>query len=341
MAPEHTPAEAAPSATDTSPGRSLVTGARGFVGRHLVAALQAAGDTVHGLDVPAGAGTHDPDWLQHHRRLGEGSAGAADGLATLLADGSYAAVYHLAGQSSAAASFADPAGTIRANLLGALEILEAMRLLAAAGHPAPRLLLVGSAEEYGGAATAERPCRETDPVLPLSPYATSKAAATQLGLQYHRSFGIPVLVARSFNHTGPGQDARFVFPSFAAQIAACEAGRQRPVLRTGDLSPVRDFLDVRDVVAAYRALIVRGRPGRIYNVCSGSPLTIGEGLQILLGLSRIEVRLEQDAARLRPVEVPYLVGDPATLRRGTGWQARYTLQETMRDLLQDARRRCP
>ena len=314
-----------------------MTGARGFVGRHLVAALQRDGAEVAGLDRPL-AGADDPSWLSHHLALGSGADQAPAHLADLLADGSVTTVYHLAGQSSAGASFGDPAGTVRANLLGTLELLEALRLLQDRGAAVPRLLAVGSAEEYGLAARADRPCREDDPVLPASPYGTSKAAATQLCRQYHRSFGLPVVATRSFNHTGPGHDERFVFPAFAARIAAIEAGRAEPVLRTGDLSPVRDFLDVRDVVAAYRALADRGAAGAVYNVCSGSPLTIGDGLQILLGLSGAPCTVEPDPALMRPVEIPRLVGDPSALREATGWQPRYAFADTLGDLLQAARK---
>lgn len=316
----------------------LVTGARGFVGRHLVAALQASGAAVSGLDRQVAGATDDPPWLTHLCELGTGAPDAAAGLATLLGEGRFTAVYHLAGQSSAGASFQDPAGTVSANLLGTLEVLEALRLMAEDGAPLPRLLVVGSAEEYGAAARTDRPCREDDPILPISPYGTSKAAATQLCLQYHRSFGLPVIPVRAFNHTGPGQDQRFVFPSFAAQIAAIEAGRQEPVLHTGDLSPARDFLDVRDVVVAYQALVARGRPGRLYNVCSGSALTIQAGLEILLGFSSAQVQIRQDAARMRPADIPDLHGDATALRTDTGWQPRYAFTTTLRDLLEDARR---
>lgn len=322
--------------------RFLVTGARGFVGRHLVPALAAAGAVVDGLDVPLPAGHQDPAWLVLHRRLGGdcalGAEAAARDLAVRLETGRYAGIYHLAGQSSAGASFADPAGTVTANLLGTLELLEALRLLAAARAAPPRLLVVGSAEEYGAAAPRDRPCREEDPVLPISPYGTSKAAATQLCLQYHRCFGLPVIATRSFNHTGPGQDTRFAFPSFAAQLAAIEAGRQEPVLQAGDLTPTRDFLDVRDVAAAYLALMRHGRPGRVYNVCSGSALTIGDGLQILLGACSVAVRVAAVASRQRPADIPYLVGDPTALCRDTGWQRRYDMPDTLRGLLADARR---
>ena len=318
--------------------RVLVTGARGFVGRYLVTALQESGAEVSGLDVAGADGALDPDWLVHRTTLGSGDPEAADRLADLLVAESCEAVYHLAGQSSAGASFGDPAGTVRANLLGTLEVLEALRLIKKRGHEPPRLLAVGSAEEYGTAARADRPCRENDPIQPASPYAVSKAAATQLTRMYHQSFGLPVMVVRAFNHTGPGQDARFVFPSFAAQIAAIEAGRDEPVLRTGDLSPARDFLDVRDVVAAYLALMDRGEHGRIYNVCSGSTLTIGDGLEILLGLSGAAIEVAPDPSRMRPAEIPRLVGDPSRLRKTTGWQPVHAFKDTLRDLLEAARR---
>ena len=311
------------------------------MGRHLAAALQADGVDVAGLDrpLPRDIAANDPSWLSMGVDLGGGdvAAGAA-ALADRLRADDYDAIVHLAGQSSAAASFHDPAGTLRANVLGTLEILEAVRALADGGRAAPRLLAIGSGEEYGAAAPGDRGCREDDPLAPVSPYGASKAAAAQLCLQYHRSHGLPVLVTRSFNHTGPGHDQRFVFPGFAARIAAIETGHAEPVLGTGDLAIVRDFLDVRDVVAAYRLLVERGEPGRVYNVCSGSSLTIGEGLQILLGLSRTAIAVRPDPARRRPADIPRLVGDPRLLREATGWRPRYAFRDTLRDLLEDARR---
>jgi GDP-4-dehydro-6-deoxy-D-mannose reductase len=313
--------------------RVLVTGARGFVAGHLVAALRAAGATAIGLDLPVG-GDADPAWIAHRLELG---AGRVDDLADLLAADAPVAVFHLAGQSSAGASFDDPPGTVRANLLGTLDLLEALRRLQERDAPVPRLLAVGSAEEYGLAARPDRPCREDDPVLPVSPYATSKAAATQLCVQYHRRFGLPVIPVRAFNHTGPGQDVRFVFPSFAAQIAAIEAGRREPVLHTGDLGVARDFLDVRDVAAAYLALAERGTVGRVYNVCSGSALTIERGLQILLESSGTAIEVVPDPARMRPAEVACLFGDATALGEATGWRPRIGIDRTLRDVLEHAR----
>lgn len=316
-------------------GATLITGALGFVGRQLTQALLDDGVPVVALDRPdvVGADSQAIGW-----DLGAAVSDSAPRLAELIADRAIVSIVHLAGQSSAGASFNDPAGTIRANLQGTVELLEALRLLATESRTVPTLLAVGSAEEYGGAVVVGRPCREDSPVLPLSPYGTSKAAATLLCRQYHRSFGLPVIATRSFAHTGPGHDQRFVFPSFAAQIAAIEAGIAEPVLKVGDLSPERDFLDVRDVVRAYRSLLDRGQPGEIYNVCSGSSLTIGDGLGILLELSGVAVEVTPDLARIRPVDIPWLVGDPAHLHAATGWVPCVAFRDTLRDLLEAARR---
>jgi len=334
---------------------SVVTGALGFVGPHLVEALLAAGESVVGLDLPRPARdlpAHRGTFARQDDASGTGSAryagpaGAWDcvlqpvedgpALAALIARNRPQAVYHLAGQSSAAASFADPRGVVLGNLAGILSLLEAVRALPVAERP--MVVVAGSAEEYGAAAGPE-PCREDDPVLPASPYAVSKAAQTLLCRQYHRAWGVPVVVARAFSHTGPGQDTRFVFPSFAAQIAAAESGDCAPELRVGNLTAERDYLDVRDVVTAYLALRDRGRPGEVYNICSGRALTIRDGLEILLGAARLPVAVRQDPERLRPVDVPRLVGDPAKLRRETGWEPACDFARTLRDLLEIARRR--
>ncbi len=335
-------------------GTALVTGALGFVGPHLVDALLAAGGAVVGVDLPRPTGELPARRGPFSRQDDQTRTGAAryagpagtwecvlqsleDGpaLADLIARIRPTAVYHLAAQSSAAASFADPRGAVLGNLGGVLSLLEAVRALPEAARPV--VVVAGSAEEYGAAA-GDEPCREDDPVLPTSPYAVSKAAQTLLCRQYHRAWGVPVIVARAFSHTGPGQDTRFVFPSFAAQIAAAERGERAPELWVGNLTPARDFLDVRDVVTAYLALCARGRPGEIYNICSGRALTIRDGLEILLGAARLPLAVRQDPDRLRPADVPRLVGDPAKLRRETGWEPVCDFSRTLRELLENARR---
>jgi GDP-4-dehydro-6-deoxy-D-mannose reductase len=156
-------------------------------------------------------------------------------------------------------------------------------------------------------------------------------------LQYHRSYGIPTVATRSFSHTGPDQSPVFVFPSFARQIVAIERGENEPVLKVGNLSPVRDYLDVRDVIRAYRLLATAGQPGQVYNVSSGQPLTVQQGLEILLKGSRCQVEVQPDPDRQRPADIPYLVGDSGKLRRQTGWQPDRDIRATLHELLERAR----
>ena len=233
-------------------------------------------------------------------------------------------------------SFRDPGDTMRSNLMGTLHLLEGVRALPAGERPV--VVAVGSCEEYGPIQDTSRPVTEETPCLPISPYGVSKAAQTQLCRQYALSWNLPVVTTRSFSHTGPGHDPRFAFPSFAAQIAAAEAGQGPAEISTGDLSAVRDFLDVRDVVRAYILLQQRGRHGEAYNVCSGKPLTMSEGLEILVGVARRPMTVIQDSDRLRPSDIPWMVGDSGKLRRDTGWTPERKFQETLLELLAEARK---
>ena len=165
----------------------------------------------------------------------------------------------------------------------------------------------------------------------------SKAAQTLLSRQYATSWDLPILVVRPFNHTGPGQDSRFVFPSFARQIAAAEAGQGPSGIRVGDLGAVRDFLDVRDVVDAYRLLMKEGIPGEIYNVCSGRGLSIARGLEILTEAARVPITVTVDQERLRPADIPVLVGNNSKLERDTGWSQQYEPEQTLQDVLETSR----
>lgn len=336
-----------------SPSHNLVTGALGFAGLHLVRDLLRAGHQVTGFGkqpdgsappVAAGGFTRGPgEGGPEVTYTGpEGSfcyrAGAvddADAVREALASARPTVIYHLAAQSSAAASFAAPAETLSANLLGTLNVLEAARALPAGERPV--IIAVGSAEEYGPQA-GDTLLDEEAPLAPVSPYAVSKAAQTLLCRQYQRAYGVPVVIARPFSHTGPGQHPRFAFPSFARQIAAAEAGQGPAEILTGDLSPVRDFLDVRDVVRAYRLLADRGRPGEVYNICSGTALTMAEGLRILVSAAAVAITVRRDPSRDRPADTPRLVGDNRKLRDGTGWAPERDAASALLDLLAEARK---
>jgi GDP-4-dehydro-6-deoxy-D-mannose reductase len=208
----------------------------------------------------------------------------------------------------------------------------------------PRVLVVGSADEYGIVEGASIPVREDTPLRPVSPYAVSKVAQGLLALEYAAPGGPEVLRTRTFPHTGPGRGEAFAESSFARQIAEVEAGRRRPGLEVGNLEAVRDFTDVRDVVRAYWALLEAGagaasRPDGVYNVCSGRGVRLGDLLSRLVALAGVEVEIRQDPGRFRPADIPVLVGDPSRLRAATGWEPRIALDRTLADLLEDWRAR--
>jgi GDP-4-dehydro-6-deoxy-D-mannose reductase len=312
----------------------LVTGVAGFVGSHFVEFLRAEEPEVElfGLVKPrAAAPAEPPAGISALEADLDDAASVEAALDAVRPD----RVLHLAGQSSVQHSWMDPGGTLRTNVLGVAHLLHG---LARRGSPA-RILVVGSAEEYGRVEAADLPIREEQPLRPLSPYAVSKAAQGLLAREYGRASGLSVILTRTFPHTGPRRGETFAESSFARQIAEIEAGRREPVLDVGNLDAVRDIADVRDVVRAYWLLLERGEPGGVYNVCSGKGVRLRDLLQRLVELAGVAVEVRVDPQRLRPLDVPALVGDPTRLRRATGWEPRRGLDETLRDLLDDWRAR--
>jgi len=300
--------------------RILVTGADGFVGRRLCSWLETQGDTVvaaGGPHLSTRPGAHRLDIidLQAVRELVEAARPEA--------------VIHLAGISSVAQSHQNPTATFTINVLGAVNLLTAVRDLA----PRARVLLVGSGEVYGPVAPGLRAFEEY-PLLPTSPYAASKIGAEMAGLQFFRSYGLEVISARPFNHLGAGQDVGFVVPSFASQLQRIKRGELPPVLRVGNLEPIRDFSHVLDVVEAYRLLLERGQPGGIYNVCSGEGRTIRSLVEQLVELAGVRVEVQVDPARFRPADVPSLVGEPLRLER-MGWRRSRTVGTALNEVLEE------
>jgi GDP-4-dehydro-6-deoxy-D-mannose reductase len=241
------------------------------------------------------------------------------------------AVVHLAAVSSVTDSIADPATTWAVNTIGTVNLAEVVRRAA----PEARLLVVSSGEVYGD--TGETPADESRPLAPRSPYAASKAAAELAAEQAARAHGLDVVVARPFAHTGPGHDRRFALPSWAEQIAELEreGGGE---LKVGDLTVQRDLLDVRDVVAAYLALLDPAVPAGTYNVARGRAVPLADVLALLVGAASAPISVVRDPARLRAVDTPLLCGDATRLRSATGWEPRHELSETLADLLEAARR---
>ena len=300
--------------------RVLVTGADGFVGRHLSRHLRAAGDEV------IEAGGPQPD--NAAKRPFAIDVTDAASVRAAIEEARPEAVIHLAGFSSVGKSYQEPGRVFAVNTVGTVHLLAALRDQA----PGARAVVVSSAEVYGAVAAGTR-ATEEHPMMPLSPYAASKAAAEVACFQMHRSTGLAVICARAFNHIGQGQNPSFVVPSFALQLDAIRRGAAEPVIRVGDLSPIRDFSHVEDVVAAYRLLALRGAPGEAYNVCSGQGRTIQSLLEELVALSGVSARVERDEARVRPSELPSLVGDPAKLQR-LGWSPSRTVTDALLDALE-------
>lgn len=237
-------------------------------------------------------------------------------------------VFHLAAQSSVGDSFADPLGTWNTNATGTFHLVVALRALK---RPS-RLLFVSSAEVYGPVPEGEQPIREVRALSPRSPYAASKAAAEMVTIQGASGGALDVVVARSFNHTGQGQDTRFALPSFAGQLRKTARGNRAPILQVGNLEVWRDFLDVRDVVRAYVLLARCGENRGVYNVASGEAIRLRSLVEDLVALSGTCARIEVDPDRIRPVEVPRLQGDSGRLR-ALGWTPRIPIREMLASLL--------
>jgi len=293
--------------------RVFVTGAAGFVGTRLLPRLRAAGLEVVGADAEVDV-------------TREGVVRAS--VARVRPD----AVIHLAAMSSVALSRRQPAACYRVNFLGTRSLLGAV----AREAPKARVLLIGSGDTYSTTAPSARPYRESDPLRPSSPYGFSKAAAELLGSEFARR-GLDVVRVRAFNHTGPGQTDSFVASSFARQVSEVSAGLREPVLRVGNLESIRDFLDVDDVLEAYRLLLDPSVRAGIYNVASGRPISIRSLLEQLIELAGVSPRIEIDPDRVRPTD--QLLGDATRLRKATGWQRRVPLRTTLAALLADWSRR--
>ncbi len=302
--------------------RALVTGAAGFAGRHLCAALAAGGHDVLGAGLAGGpARPQGVRWAD---------LDVTDGAAchAVLAAERPDWIFHLAGWSHVGQAEGAPDECLRVNFGGTRALLEACLLAA----PGARVLLASSPEVYGRMAPGEPPLTEDRPPRPATVYGVSKAAA-EAAAHHAAARGLDVVILRPFNHIGPGQVEDFVAAAFARQLARIEAGRQEPVLRVGNLSAVRDLADVRDVASAYVRAATAARGGETYNVTSGRAVSVQELLDELRALARVPVRIEQDPARLRALDVPVLHGSGEKLLRDTGVRLVLDLRRTLGDVL--------
>lgn len=309
--------------------KALIIGAGGFVGGYLISELCSRDwevcatklphekINIYGRD-PVSYSTADLDILDE----------AA--IAKLLTDFKPDCIFHLAAQSSVALSWEKPALTVDINIKGSVNLLEAVKKMSFS----PRILFIGSSEEYGYAANRPEPVDETVRPEPANIYAITKLAQNMIGELYFNAYGLDVISVRAFNHIGPGQLPQFVVANFCKQAAEIKAGKREPVIHVGNLSAKRDFTDVRDIVRAYADIAVKGRCGETYNVGSGHAVSIQSVLDKIIELSGTDIVVEVDKERFRPVDVPFVEADVTKLKNSTGWERRFTLEESLEDILQ-------
>lgn len=308
--------------------KALVTGISGFVGSHMAEYLLQQNVEVTGTIRQRSRMDH----IKHLKeiRLVECELRDPFSVEHLIKAIKPDLIFHLAAQSFVPTSWNSPIDTIHNNVAGQVNIMEALRRF----DVSCKMQVACSSEEYGHVEPHETPIRETNPLRPLSPYAVSKVAQDYLGYQYYKSYGLPIIVTRTFNHTGPRRGENFVTSNFAKQIAQIEKGGKPPVLYVGNLSAKRDFTDVRDVVRAYWLALEKGTPGETYNIASGRCCTIREMLDLLLSYSNVKIKIEEDPSRLRPSDVEILLGDYTKFQEATGWRPEIPFETTMKDLLQ-------
>lgn len=305
----------------------LVTGITGFVGSHMAEFLLDQQVEVTGTIRQRSRLDH----IKHLKdiRLVECELRDPFSVESLIEEVKPDLIFHLAAQSFVPTSWNSPMDTIYNNVSSQVNIFEAVRRI----HPDCKIQIACSSEEYGHVEPHEVPIKETNPLRPLSPYAVSKVTQEVLGYQYNKSYGLHVVLTRTFNHTGPRRGENFVTSNFSKQIAEIEKGKQPPVLYVGNLQAKRDFTDVRDIVRAYWLAVHHGIPGETYNIASGTCWRIEEVLNKLLALSSVDIEVKEDPQRLRPSDVEILLGDYSKFHKQTGWKPEIPFDQTLKDLL--------
>lgn len=308
--------------------RALITGATGFAGSHLAEYLIAHTDLeVWGTDISSN--DRNIAHIKENLEFVVGDMSEPAVASGILSQAQADYIFHLAAQAFVPQSWSDPWDTIANNVRAELNILQTL----VDSGPSTRVLIAGSADEYGMIRPDELPVTEATPLRPYNPYAVSKVAQDLLGYQYFASHGLPVVRVRPFNHIGPRQSPAFVTSDFAKQIAEIELADREPKLRVGNLDARRDFTDVRDMVQAYHLALERGEPGEVYNLGAERAYSIDQVLDMLLDLSDAQIEVVQDTTRLRPTDVPVVVSDCSKFRQSTGWRATVSMEESLQDIL--------
>ena len=309
----------------------LITGSSGFVGRHFLDYLEdnKIKCQVLGLDLDAMSPHREFEYV----KLTTDSVDLLNqsDLERIIYDFQPNYILHLASFSSVAFSWKNPTLSFKNNVnifLNLLEVVRKYKLKA-------RILSIGSSEEYGNVNPSETPLTENSPLRPLSPYAVARVSQEMLSKLYAASYGLDIIMTRSFNHIGPRQKDIFVVPSFIRRIMEAKlAGKEEMNLTTGDLSIVRDFSDVRDVVKAYYLLLKKGRKGEVYNICSGLPTKLSEIIEITSQILEIKVQTEVNPDLIRPNDNPLIMGSNSKLKADTGWEKSYDLSQSINDIIE-------
>lgn len=304
--------------------RGLVIGAAGFVGSYLLTELHDSGMEVFATKLPY------EDLGNRYSTVFDLDIMDKDAIASLLFEVRPDYIFHLAAQSSVGVAWKNPGLTIDVNIKGSVNILDAIREL----YYKPRVLLVGSGEEYGHILSGEVPIAEETILRPGNIYAATKACQNMIGNIYSRAYDLEVMMVRAFNHIGPGQASLFVVSDFCKQVAEIEKGKREPVMYVGNLEAKRDFTDVRDVVRAYVNLIQTGKAGETYNVGSGHAREIREILDLIISMSDCEIKVVIDQNKIRPVDVPIIEADITKLTELTGWKPKISLEQTIHETLE-------
>lgn len=308
--------------------KALITGITGFVGSHLAEHLLEKNFEVYGL-IRWRSRTEHIDHIRNKLNLVEADVCDSHSTESAIKKIKPDYIFHLAAQSFVPASWNAPADTVNTNIIGTVNLFEAVRK----SDIDPVIQVACSSEEYGFVKENELPIKESNPLRPLSPYGVTKVAQENFSYQYHRSYGLKIIPTRAFNHTGPRRGEVFVVSNFAKQIAEIEKKLRDPVIYFGNLEAQRDFTDVRDMVRAYLLAVEKCDPGKPYNICSGKVWKIQEVLDKLLALSDVKIISKQDPERVRPSDVLVLVGDYSRFRDKTGWQPLISFDQTLKDTL--------
>ena len=308
--------------------KALITVIAGFVGSHMAELLLSQGYEVWGMSRPRSKMDHIES-IKSQLHLEDADLLDSHSLYTTLNKIKPDYIFHLAAQSFVPTSWGSPAVTLEVNIVGSANVFEAVRQVGID----PVIQIACSSEEYGMVYENEVPIKETNPLRPLSPYAVSKLAMDYLGYQYFESYGMKIIRTRGFNHTGPRRGDTFAESTFAKQIALIEKGKQEPVIYVGNLEAQRDYTDVRDMVRAYLLAVQKCDPGEVYNIATGHAIKIEDVLKMMLAMSTVKVEIKQDPARMRPSDVPILIGDTKKFQEKTGWKAEIPFEKTAADLL--------